>query len=171
MPRPPYEPASWHSSSRLTFWLSICNTGLPLSRGSKIKRPCPDELNNSAFPCWHVLQSRFRLSSDIVICRSIICHFLFWSMLYWRGQSRKWFIISYNHLNITGRQGPSERRSRPRLRERNGARRSSGGKDSPNGAYRSEGPCRHNMSTFLWFQKYKWSGFWGHKDLKIIIKS
>lgn len=39
------------------------------------------------------------------------------------------------------RQGPSERRSRPRLREReNGARRGSGGKDSPNGAYRSEGP-------------------------------
>ena len=39
------------------------------------------------------------------------------------------------------RQGPSERRSRPRLRE-NGARRGSGGKDSPNGAYRSEGLCR-----------------------------
>ena len=43
------------------------------------------------------------------------------------------------------RQGPSERRSRPRLRE-NGARRGSGGKDSPNGAYRSEGPCRQNLS-------------------------
>ena len=26
-----------------------------------------------------------------------------------------------------------------------GARRGSGVKDSPNGAYRSEGPCRHNM--------------------------
>ena len=36
------------------------------------------------------------------------------------------------------RQGPSERRSRPRLKE--GARRGSGGKDSPNGAYRSDGP-------------------------------
>ena len=42
------------------------------------------------------------------------------------------------------RQGPSERRSRPWLRE-NGARRESGGKDSPNGAYRSEGPCRPAM--------------------------
>ena len=26
------------------------------------------------------------------------------------------------------------------------ARRGSGGKDSPNRAYRSDGPCRHNMS-------------------------
>ena len=58
-----------------------------------------------------------------------------------------------HHLNITGRQGPSERRSRPRLRERNGARRGSGGKDSPNGAYRSEGPCRHNMSQILVISK------------------
>ena len=30
-----------------------------------------------------------------------------------------------------------------------GARRGSGGKDSPNGAYRSEGPCRHNMFQIL----------------------
>ena len=58
-----------------------------------------------------------------------------------------------HHLNITGRQGPSERRSRPRLRERNGARRGSGGKDSPNGAYRSDGPCRHNMSQILVISK------------------
>ena len=53
---------------------------------------------------------------------------------------------------MAGRQGPSERRSRPRLRE-NGARRGSGGKDSPNGAYRSEGPCRHNMSYILVISK------------------
>ena len=30
-----------------------------------------------------------------------------------------------------------------------GARRGSGGRDSPNGAYRSEGPCRHNMLQIL----------------------
>ena len=34
-----------------------------------------------------------------------------------------------------------------------GARRGSGGKDSPNGAYRSEGPCRHNMSQILVISK------------------
>ena len=54
---------------------------------------------------------------------------------------------------MTGRQGTSERRSRPWLRERNGVRRGSGGKDSPNGAYRSEGPCRHNMSQILVISK------------------
>jgi len=43
------------------------------------------------------------------------------------------------------RQGPLERRSRPWLREREGARRGSGGKDSPNGAYRSDGPSRTVM--------------------------
>ena len=53
---------------------------------------------------------------------------------------------------MAGRQGPSERRSRPRLRE-NGARRGSGVKDSPNGAYRSEGPCRHNMSYIFVISK------------------
>ena len=74
------------------------------------------------------------------------------SMSYWRSQSRKEFINSYNHLNMTGRQGSSERRSRPWLRER-GARRGSGGRDSPNGAYRSEGPCRHNMSYIFVISK------------------
>ena len=54
---------------------------------------------------------------------------------------------------MAGLQGPSERRSRPRLREWNGARRGSGGKDSPNGAYRSDGPCRHNMSQILMISK------------------
>ena len=54
---------------------------------------------------------------------------------------------------MAGRQGPSERRSRPRLRERNGARRGSGGKDSPNGASRFEGPCRHNMSYIFVISK------------------
>ena len=54
---------------------------------------------------------------------------------------------------MAGRQGPSERRSRPRLREWNGARRGSGGKDSPNGAYRSDGPCWHNMSQILMISK------------------
>ena len=49
------------------------------------------------------------------------------------------------------RQGPSERRSRPWLRE--GARRGSGGKDSPNGAHRSEGPCRHKMSYIFVISK------------------
>ena len=49
-----------------------------------------------------------------------------------------------HHLSMTSRQGPSERRSRPRLKV-NGARRGSGGKDSPNGAYRSDVPCRYNM--------------------------
>ena len=53
---------------------------------------------------------------------------------------------------MTGRQGLSERRSRPRLRE-NGARRGSGGRASPNGAYRSEGPCRYNMSQILVISK------------------
>ena len=52
---------------------------------------------------------------------------------------------------MTGRQGPSERRSRPRLKE--GARLSIGGKDSPNGAYRSEGPCRHKMSYIFVISK------------------
>ena len=42
------------------------------------------------------------------------------------------------------RQGPSERRSRSWLLKE-GARRGSGGKDSPNGAYRSDGPCRPAM--------------------------
>ena len=59
---------------------------------------------------------------------------------------------------MAGRQGPSERRSRPRLRERNGARRGSGGKDSPNGAYRSEGPCRHNMSYIFVISKVVFGG-------------
>ena len=58
---------------------------------------------------------------------------------------------------MIGRQGPSERRSRPRLRE-NGARRGSGGKDSPNGAYRSECPCRHNMSQSLVISKVVFEG-------------
>ena len=35
----------------------------------------------------------------------------------------------------------------------NGARRGSGGKDSPNGAYRSEGPCRHNMAYIFVISK------------------
>ncbi len=34
-----------------------------------------------------------------------------------------------------------------------GARRGSGGRDSPNGAYRSEGPCRHNMSYIFVISK------------------
>ena len=59
---------------------------------------------------------------------------------------------------MAGLQGPSERRSRPRLRERNGARRGSGGKDSPNGAYRSEGPCRHNMSQIRMISKVVFDG-------------
>ena len=33
------------------------------------------------------------------------------------------------------------------------ARRDSGGKDSPNGAYRSEGPCRHNIFQILVISK------------------
>ena len=53
---------------------------------------------------------------------------------------------------MTGRQGPSERRSRPWLRM-GGARRGSGGKDSPNGAYHSEGHCRHNMSYIFMISK------------------
>ena len=57
---------------------------------------------------------------------------------------------------MAGRQGPSERRSRPRLKE--GARRESGGKDSPNGAYRSEGPCRHNMSYIFVISKVVFEG-------------
>ena len=148
MPRPPYEPASWHSLSWLTFWLSICNTGLPLPRGSKIKgllsirHEC---LTGSVLTCP---ASVVTFSRDIVICRSIICH-LFGSVQCHIGMARHWNI---RHPNMTGRQGPSERRSRPRLRE-NGARRGSGGKDSPNGAYRSDGPCRHNMSQSLVISK------------------
>ena len=53
---------------------------------------------------------------------------------------------------MAGRQGSSERRSRPWLRM-GGARRGSGGKDSPNGAYRSEGPCRHKMSYIFVISK------------------
>ena len=65
-----------------------------------------------------------------------------------------WSVTEIIHRpNMAGRQGLSERRSRPRLRERNGARRGSGGKDSPNGAYRSEGPCRHSMSQILMISK------------------
>ena len=56
-----------------------------------------------------------------------------------------------HHLIMTGWQEPSERRSCSRLKE--GARRCSGGKDSPNGAYRSEGPCRHNMSYIFVISK------------------
>ena len=58
---------------------------------------------------------------------------------------------------MTDRQGPSERRSRPWLRER-GARRGSGGRDSPNGAYRSDGPCRHSMSQILMISKVVFEG-------------
>ena len=31
-------------------------------------------------------------------------------------------------------------------------------------------PAGIKCPKFLWFQKYKWSGFWTHKDLKIIIE-
>ena len=54
---------------------------------------------------------------------------------------------------MAGWQGPSEQRSRPRLKVSDGNRRGSGGKDSPNGAYRSEGPCRHNMSYIFVISK------------------
>ena len=41
----------------------------------------------------------------------------------------------------------------------NGARRGSGGKDNPNGAYRSEGPCRHNMFQILLILKVVFEDF------------
>ena len=48
LPRPPSKPTSWHLSNQSTHWLSTCKTGQQLPRGSKIKGPCPDDVNNSA---------------------------------------------------------------------------------------------------------------------------
>ena len=166
MPRPPYEPASWHSLSRLTFWLSICNTGLPLPRGSKIKgllsirHEC---LTGSVLTCP---ASVVTFSRDIVICRSIMRHFfvLVNVILAWPGTE----II--HHLVMTGRQGPSERRSRPRLRERQGPAAVAVGRIAPTGRTAPTAPAGMTCPIFLWFQKYKWSGFWRQKDLKIIIE-
>ena len=142
MPRPPYEPASWHSLSRLTFWLSICNTGLPLPRGSKIKgllsirHEC---LTGSVLTCP---ASVVTFSRGIVICRSII-------HLFCSGQCRI-CVASHRNNSSSGHDWPAgavgavhpvgailptafaaaPSRSHGRLR-------------------RSEGPCRHNMSQIL----------------------
>ncbi len=61
-------------------------------------------------------------------------------MPYWRGLSRKWFIISYNHLNMTGRLGPSERRSRPWLREWEGPAAVAVGRIAPTGRTAPKAP-------------------------------
>ena len=149
MPRPPYEPASWHSLSWLTFWLSICNTGLPLPRGAKIKgllsirHEC---LTGSVLTCP---ASVVTFSRDIVICRSIMRHFfvLVNAVLAWPVTE----II--HHLNMTGRQGPSERYaplglSFPPLPRRAPFRSRSHGR-----LRRSDVPCRHNMSQSLVISK------------------
>ena len=162
MPRPPYEPASWHSLSRLTFWLSICNTGLPLPRGSKIKgllsirHEC---LTGSVLTCP---ASVVTFSRDIVICRVII-------HLFCSGQCRIGVVSHGNNssskhgwpagafgavrpvgaiLPTATAAGPFRSRSRGRLR-------------------RSEGPCRHNMSYIFVISKVV---FEGTKNLKIITK-
>ncbi len=56
---------------------------------------------------------------------------------------------------MAGRQGPSERRSRPRLRDGMGPAAVAVG---PNGAYRSECPCRHNMSYIFLISKVVFEG-------------
>ena len=147
MPRPPYEPASWHSLSRLTFWLSICNTGLPLPRGSKIKGLLSirhEYLTGSVLTCP---ASVVTFSRDIVICRSIMRHFLVLvnAVLAWSGTE----II--HRPNMAGRQGPSERYaplglSFPPLSRRAPSR-------SHGRLRRSEGPCRHNMSYIFVISK------------------
>ena len=123
---------------------------MPLPRGSKIKGSCPDDVNNSAVLCWLDLQSELRLSSYIVICRSIIRHFfvLVNAILAWSVTE----II--HHLNITGRQGPSERRSRPRLRERRGPAAKAVGKIAPTGRTAPKAPAGITCPKVLWFQKW-----------------
>ena len=165
MPRPPYEPASWHPLSRLTFWLSICNTGLPLPRGSKIKGHLSIRHECLTGSVLTYPASVVTFSRDIVICRSIICH-LFGSVQCHIGMARHWNI---RHPNMTGRQGPSERYaplglSFPPLSRRAPSHEAADGYAAP------KAPAGITCPTYLWFQKYKWSGFWGHKDLKIIIK-
>ncbi len=54
---------------------------------------------------------------------------------------------------MTGRQGPSERRSRPWLREWEGSAAVAVGGIAPTGAYRSDVPCRHNMSYIFVISK------------------
>ena len=47
---------------------------------------------------------------------------------------------------MAGRQGPSERRSRPRLRERKGPAAVAVGRIAPTGRTAPTAPCRHKMS-------------------------
>ena len=175
LPRPPFKPTSWHLSNQSTHWLSTCKTGQQLPRGSKIKGPCPDDVNNSAVvyaTCPHKYThgiSMFRSFHQKATSATRYGARAF-SMSYWRSQSRKWFIISYNHLNMTGRQAPSERRSRPWLREWEGPAAVAVGGIAPTGRTAPKAPVGITCPKFLWFQNYKWSGFWGHKDLKIIIE-
>ena len=68
---------------------------------------------------------------------------------------------------MAGRQGPSERYaplglSFPPLR---------GGPlhEAADGYAAPKAPAGIKCPKFLWFKNYKWSGFWRHKDLKIII--
>ena len=153
MPRSPYEPASWHSLSWLTFWLSICNTGLPLPRGSKIKGLLSiryEYLTGSVLTCP---ASVVTFSRDIVICRSIIhlfcsgqCHIgvashgnnsslvtIIWTLLAGRGLRSGVAVRGF----VSG-MGPAA---------------VAVGRIAPNGAYRSEGPCRHNMSYIFVISK------------------
>ena len=96
---PPYEPASWHLLSWLTFWLSICNTWLPLPRGSKIKgllsirHEC---LTGFVLTCP---ASVVTFSRDIVICRSII-------HLFCSGQCRIG-VVSHGNNSSSGHDWPA----------------------------------------------------------------
>ena len=148
MPRPPYEPASWHSLSRLTFWLSICNTGLPLPRGSKIKGHLSirhECLTGSVLTCP---ASVVTFSRDIVICRSIMRHFfvLVNAVLAWSGAE----II--HRPNMAGRQGPSERCTPLGLSFPPLSRRPL--HEATDGYAAPKAPPGITCHKFLWFQKW-----------------
>ena len=97
-----------------------------------------------------VLQARFRFSRDIVICRGIIRHLLFWSMSYMGVASHGNIIIP---TWLAGRGLRSGVAARGFVNEEGPAAVAVGG-IAPTGRTAAKSPAGITCPIFLWFQKW-----------------
>ena len=115
-----------------------------LSRRCKQLSGCLRDMSTQIYT-WHIMFRNFPQKATSATRYGARA----FSMSYWRSQSRKEFINSYNHLNMTGRQGSSERRSRPWLREWEGPAAVAVGGIAPTGCTAPKAPAGITCPTYL----------------------